>query len=434
MRHAPGGRAGSPAPAPEAAGSSSSSSSEVAAAALQDRFASMLGMGSVGRKSGTMLASDVHLRPVRSGESRSASRRRQWEERLTLAQCVGIEERPRPLMSPAQWRRVVGKSRERNASAEPCAICLQPFQGETQIILSCCANVFHRECIARYEQVIASRQRGRRSCPMCRSGVYERRRIQDGRRQWEHRCATLIQAHVRGHLARRRARALREVVPPTEATRRRRFYERRLGRMSEDILRGVESSEGDIERLFRELDTSLAQSRALPDISARDRGAAGAAASSSTGAVDWARVLARSRARDRGDCAICISSLARAGPGFDTACFLTDCGHAFHIVRISRRPRRAPAARARLALTPGRRPPARRTASSRGRARTTTRRGGRRGGCTCARAAGGRTCARSRGSPPAASCGCSWQTTWTEGEAGCSRLNSFCKHPQFNIH
>ena len=321
---------------------------EVAAAALQDRFASMLGMGSVGRKSGTMLSSDVHLRDVRSRESRSTSRRRHWEERLTLAQCVGIEERPRPLMSLSQWNTVVGKSRERNASAEPCAICLQHFQGENQIILSCCANVFHKECIDRYEQVIASKQHGRRSCPMCRSTVYEKRRIQDGRRMWEERCAVLIQAHVRGHLARRRAKALREVVPPFETGRRKRFYERKLGMMSNDIIRGVEESENDIERLFLELDSSLAQSRALPNIAeggrAGGRSDPSSAGTSSTG-IDWETVLSHSSANCTRDCAICIAPLARGGDGHDTAVYLTDCGHVFHIVRANSKTRNTQHAR-----------------------------------------------------------------------------------------
>lgn len=316
---------------------------EINAAALQDRFASILGMGSVGKKSATKVTSDVHIRQVRGNESKYAATRRLRDEKITLAQCIGIEKRPDPLLSQKEWHKVVHKSRERNSCSEPCAICLQVFKDEDIVLLSC-SHVFHKKCLRSFEHL--SRQR---TCPICRSTNYQKKKIDDGKIKWKEECAIRIQSWYRGHLARKKFKHLQKTIPPQDPEKRQTFYREKLGSLSDDLLYEMEQDKGDIDSLFRELDTSLQQSRALPDVKATNKvspasndkcctstasssSSSPSSSSSSSNGIAWHNIIGTANNIAIKDCPICISSLYR--PDTEDHCVaLLTCGHVFHMVR-----------------------------------------------------------------------------------------------------
>ena len=312
---------------------------EVNAAALQDRFASALGLGSVGKKGATRLPSDVHVRRLRGSAGEPG------ERALNLAQCVGLEEKPPPPLSRAQWRAVAKRSRARAGDggvADTCAICLQEFRAEEQLLLSC-SHVFHRACLRSFERVSG---RNGACCPLCRSTNYEKRKLHDGRERWREMCAIRIQAHVRGHLARRRVAAMRALMPPRDPDDRRRYYAKKLEDMNDGLIRGMEAERANVDSLFRELDASLSMSRTLssrvvgrqhPVSPSSSSPSAAPVPRSSACDVVWEEVLrVANRNFSENDCCcpICIGPLYRGPRSIDeggSCVALLSCGHCFHI-------------------------------------------------------------------------------------------------------
>ena len=114
-----------------------------------------------------------------------------------------------------------------------------------------------------------------RACPLCRAQQYQRLEIHDGAEAYRRSCATLIQSHFRGHLARRRYKELRRHNPPkySEALRRR-WAAERLDEESSKLIEEMEEERGDLDDLFRELDAGLQASRDASDAVDRTHAAA----------------------------------------------------------------------------------------------------------------------------------------------------------------
>lgn len=172
----------------------------------------------------------------------------------TLAQRLRLVASPARL-TPQQWEEAHAASLRRGDSRCECAVCLQPFRQQPQVLLSC-SHVFHQACLASFEAYA-----GVRSCPLCRCQAYQKRHVQDGARwvlRWQptgccppllvgplsatcgrrvcgrpsappppsrfyrEACATRIQAAWRDYRARRQFAVLRDQVPPNHPVLRRR--------------------------------------------------------------------------------------------------------------------------------------------------------------------------------------------------------------------
>ena len=163
-------------------------------------------------------------------------------------------------------------------------------------------------------------------------------------------CAIRIQAHVRGHLARRRVAAMRARMPPRDPDDRRRYYEKKLEDMNDGIIRGMEAERADVDSLFRELDASISMSRTLTSRVVERRRQHLSSSSSSTSStstlhvprssacdVDWEKVLRvanQSFSEKECCCPICIGPLYRGPRTVDeggSCVALLSCGHCFHI-------------------------------------------------------------------------------------------------------
>lgn len=227
------------------------------------------------------------------------------------------------------------------------------FAGSVQVLLSC-SHTFHQRCLRSFEHFA----RGRR-CPICRSEGYQTRLINDGRSAYTRRCATLIQAHWRGHAARQRYRAWRVQHRPAHPALWRSWLEDRVAAQARDLREQAEAGGEDLVALFAECDEALAECRPVfaradaalgwrfpasadpasaaagPKVSHGESISSAGSRAGSTDVddvragddVDWPCVLDKFRRRDHNECPICMAALSRGG---GRATSLLSCSHAFH--------------------------------------------------------------------------------------------------------
>jgi hypothetical protein len=243
-------------------------------------------------------------------------------------------------------------SGRRRDSCHECAICMETFRAETQVILSC-SHVFHQACLSSFE-----RFSGRASCPLCRAADYEKRLFEEGRKNWELLCTKKLQAVWRGHCGRKIWNHLLDTVVPLDPVKKRDFFARRMGKLTSKVLEALDDNSDELAALFAESERALsvsrqvfnaagpsgAQSQAAGDTSTdtADRWAAlrqeietpaahPAQPEASRGpecddSIDWAKAEAAALTRDEQCCAICLGDLG--GPDKKKA--LTSCSHLFH--------------------------------------------------------------------------------------------------------
>jgi hypothetical protein len=221
----------------------------------------------------------------------------------TLAQRLGLLPAPPAPLSERQWSQLEGQSEARKDSYEPCAICRQPFGTEEQLLLSC-SHVFHTQCLLSFERFVRSSER---CCPLCRKSDYEKRAVRLGAKAHSEMAATKAQAWWR---ATRQRASFRRLLSDFYASgagderRRHAFFAGKLRAVGDKLQRAVAAQEDSLDRLFRDLDASLQESR-------RVFGAGAGPVSEQ----DWAAVLERVLAREghECECAICMSAIPLAG-------------------------------------------------------------------------------------------------------------------------
>lgn len=224
----------------------------------------------------------------------------QPQPELTLAQRMGLAMAPEPELTPSEWDAIAALSRERDASREPCVICQETFGTSKQVLLSC-GHVFHKACLRSWERHSKSR-----CCPVCRKLHYRKHAIDDGANLYREECATRIQAAARGVLVRRATdKALRALNPE----RRRRYCERRLCGLTDELLGRLDAERSAVDELFAEIDSSVAASRAVLHGEADD----------------WSAIEHAARSRGLGDCPVCLNAM-----GDGEALTLLSCTHVFH--------------------------------------------------------------------------------------------------------
>lgn len=159
---------------------------------------------------------NMHTRPPRPSNRRPLAR-----DDLTLAQQLDLVPKPPPRLTDDQWNKVHIQAQERDTQSE-CPICCDVFGIQEQVLLSC-SHSFHKVCLVNFEKFS-----GTRTCPICRAKEYEKRRITDGLRAYQHQCATRIQALYRGHRIRVMVQHLKDTVPPGDPQKRKEFFYRKL--------------------------------------------------------------------------------------------------------------------------------------------------------------------------------------------------------------
>ncbi|WAR05586.1 RNF32-like protein, partial [Mya arenaria] len=180
---------------------------------------------------------------------------------LTLAQKFGLVEAPAQPLTENEW----------------------------QVLLSCT-----HACLQAFERFT-----GRKTCPMCRREQYQTRLIHEGSRHHLHKSATRIQACWRGYVVRCMYQKLQEANPPKDPKLRQKFYEEKLSRITERMVRSCDFNVGDF---LREMDQSLAASRnVFRDFDARFK---------IISEEEWEHIQLKAVERANQDCPICLTALA----------------------------------------------------------------------------------------------------------------------------
>ena len=220
-------------------------------------------------------------RPLRDGQ-------------LSLAQKMGLVERPPDAPTPDAWDRLEAQSAIRRDLARPCAICCMAFPpaGDDSAVILSCSHVFHAKCLQQLERHAKACGQQRR-CPVCRHSAYFRRPNASAPAILQTNAVVRIQSAYRGHAARRlyvRMRCARD--PQFRAD----YYYGRLKRMTDLRLAEHAAHEGEVERALADIDYVM-------DV---------CAASGLTDA-DWAAVAAAAMRREHLDCAVCLCATVVGG-------------------------------------------------------------------------------------------------------------------------
>jgi len=271
---------------------------------------------------------------------------------LTLAQRMGLVERPPTPLTEAKWEQVLSKFRERECAsgATPCPICREGFRNEDQVLLSC-SHVFHRTCIRSYERFARDR-----CCPLCRCKFYEKRLIHDGPRAFTRASAIRIQKCVRGYFTRKWYRKVLNSIPPKDPDERRQWFCEKLEEKANSLFSEMDATRAEADALFAEIDARrIDQSGEVegegggalerwvplgpvlsPPSSPPSRLASSQrviekrkpAAVTGHKEIDWDHVIGRALERGDTECPICMGELQRNGKS--QVAWLS-CTHVFHL-------------------------------------------------------------------------------------------------------
>lgn len=126
-----------------------------------------------------------------------AEKLQKHKKSVTLAEKLDLIPQRRQPLNQEQWERVKQAAVKKENVYNCCAICLQDFKLEPQLLLSC-EHSFHKCCFDNFE-----RHTSVKKCPLCRSERYEYIEINDGAENFINLNATRIQKRVRGMIARR---------------------------------------------------------------------------------------------------------------------------------------------------------------------------------------------------------------------------------------
>eukprot|EP00759_Apiculatamorpha_spiralis_P057150 PhF_6_TR8468/c0_g1_i1/m.13230 len=170
---------------------------------------------------------------------------------LTLAQRMGLAERPPPAPTEEQWQTAELQSHLREDCVRPCAICHLTVGLSSMTILSC-SHSFHTECIRRFEEFVR-RSRGDlpRSCPVCRKEHYYARRFEKGEEAFRIRCITKVQSIWRGIKARKEYVRLRRKHDPKFAAD---WYYNKLKGMADRYVVLAEARSIEVDNFLEALD------------------------------------------------------------------------------------------------------------------------------------------------------------------------------------
>jgi hypothetical protein len=105
--------------------------------------------------------------------------------RLSLAERLGLVDKPPLPKSQAEWRQIENKFLHRtmkNITEESCPICYENLQFNDQVILSC-SHVFHSTCLKSFE--VFMRNKGKpKACPICRLTNYDSKPFVEGQQRY----------------------------------------------------------------------------------------------------------------------------------------------------------------------------------------------------------------------------------------------------------
>lgn len=128
-------------------------------------------------------------------------KRMQYINKLSLAERLGLVDKPPQPLSQAEWMQIELNFLKRTKNAEPCPICFENLQFDEQSILSC-THVYHKTCIESFERFQRGKGQTEKYCPICRRANYDSKPFIEGQKRYLVAMVVKLQGLTRGFLAR----------------------------------------------------------------------------------------------------------------------------------------------------------------------------------------------------------------------------------------
>ena len=172
--------------------------------------------------------------------------------KLTLAQRLGLVQKPPQPLSKNEWSDIEEKSKKREGD-HSCPICLESFTTPNNQTILSCSHVFHKTCLSNFERFTKQRV-----CPICRRQDYEKKNFDQGFINHLTKQIIRIQKSVRGFLLRRRLYAeLNKTYKATSTLFRRRLLAYKLQLLNEKMSKKTRVRQKETEKLISEIDKNL---------------------------------------------------------------------------------------------------------------------------------------------------------------------------------
>ena len=180
--------------------------------------------------------------------------------KLTLAQKLGLVEKPPQPLSNNEWVNIEETCKKRD-SDNSCSICLEGFRiPNNQVILSC-THVFHKACLSNFEKFTNSRV-----CPLCRRQDYEKKNFDQGFINHLTKQIVKLQKIFRGYLLRKKLYSdLNKTYKATSTLFRRRLLAYKLQLLNEKMQKKVRIRQRETEKLIVEIDKNLDEKVTMAD-------------------------------------------------------------------------------------------------------------------------------------------------------------------------
>jgi len=282
--------------------------------------------GRINRLSPAVASSSVSASPIWSSNFSSPSvlsslereeyvlnKREKPKKAQSLAEKYGIIKDSTGLyhrkLSEREWQILKRKAFLRSDITSCCPICKEAYMFHREQVLLSCSHTFHLRCIFSFEKFS-----DKMSCPLCRSGNYEKRVIFDGAFITSNRAATKIQAQWRTYKTRKAfLNNIKDIIPKNHLLKKK-FFQSKFLDLSEKLVNNYDAHNANVEQLIAEIDNNLALNKSLmanlEHESTEDK---------------WERIQELAVNRKIEDCPICLSKL-----GTLKRRVLLTCAHIFH--------------------------------------------------------------------------------------------------------
>jgi hypothetical protein len=247
-----------------------------------------------------------------------------FNKRLTMAQKLNLVPAPKAPLKLGDWEAILSVAKNNNQIYDSCAICLEPFKTEQQVLLNC-SHVFHKHCLQTFERLEKCR-----SCPMCRSKEYQRIDVDEAAIQFINKSALMIQSHFKRYLTEMWFYKYIKLISPLKLGDRmkRRALVYKMKQFSINAYKQMNKSKKNIKNMVN--DKALAPAlmadknelmsayiHKYREIARHQKG--------KTSQVCWDAVTKKMYKRNEKECSICLLSFAKSSENY-----LLSCSHTFH--------------------------------------------------------------------------------------------------------
>jgi hypothetical protein len=248
-----------------------------------------------------------------------------YQGRLSLAQKMSLVPAPKAPMAIKDWEGVLNVAKNTNQIYESCAICLEPFRTEKQVLLDC-SHVFHKHCLQAFERLEQCP-----SCPMCRHKDYQQIDIDESAVTYLNKSATVIQSHFRRLMAeigfQRMLKQIDSRQLPDSLKRRSLIF--KMKQMSISAFKSMHKSKKNISKLvsLESLNpTRLANLNELMSAYISKFREIQQEKKIISPTIDWDHIADKFYNRGQRDCSICLAGFAA-----NSQAYLLSCSHGFHV-------------------------------------------------------------------------------------------------------